>query len=173
MPEELLHMGQISHAHGIKGEIAINWDADTPFSTNMPLLIRKPGEPIQSITVTGMRRHQGRLLLSVEGIDNRNAAEDLSGAELLMPRSMLPAPAGDEIYAADLPGMAVFLEDGRKLGCIESVDFISGKMVWNIKSDTGAEILFPAEPCFIASFDLARRRTYISPPAGLLDIYLA
>lgn len=173
LSEELLHMGQITRPHGIKGELAVNWDADTPFSVTLSLLIRKPTGEIEPITVKGMRRHQGRMLFSVAGIEERNAAEALRGSELLMRRSMLPAPAGDEIYAADLPGMSVFLEDSRKLGNIERVDFISGKMIWNIKSDTGAEILFPAEPCFIISFDMAGRRATISPPPGLLDIYLA
>ncbi|MCI7568134.1 MAG: ribosome maturation factor RimM, partial [Desulfovibrio sp.] len=69
-------------------------------------------------------------------------------------------------------GCAILLEDGRRLGTLDHVEFPAGQPLWSIHTDDDREILFPAQPRFIAAFDTDAPSITIAPPEGLLDIYL-
>ncbi|MCR5562364.1 MAG: ribosome maturation factor RimM, partial [Desulfovibrio sp.] len=62
--------------------------------------------------------------------------------------------------------------DGTPVGRFDHVEHSVAHPVWAIVDEEGREILFPAEPDFILSLDVAARRIVIAPPPGLLDIYL-
>ena len=63
-------------------------------------------------------------------------------------------------------------DNENELGIIEEIIFPAGQEVWVIKNEIGQEILFPAVSHFIDHYDLSNNKVYITPPAGLLDIYL-
>lgn len=120
-----------------------------------------------------MRVHKGYPLISLSGIDDRDKAEALRGARIFMPRSELPPPGEDEAWLEDLIGADILLEDGKRIGVLDHIEYPAGQEIWAIKDEAGREILFPARPEFIASIDAAAGKVRIAPPPGLLDIYLA
>lgn len=172
MAEDLIHMGTIRRPHGVRGEVALDWHGDRPFSPDMPFILDL-GETRRPIRLIEARTHHGSILIGIDGISDRDHAEELRGGRLMLPRTSLPLPEKDEIYVADLPGFMVCTADGTEIGRLESVDYPAGKAVWSIRTADDQEILFPAEPCFIQSFDSARKIVHINPPPGLLDVYLA
>ena len=58
------------------------------------------------------------------------------------------------------------------IGAIADVDLSSGQEIWRIATPDNKEILFPAVPEFVAELDARTRTARISPPPGLLEIYL-
>jgi 16S rRNA processing protein RimM len=44
--------------------------------------------------------------------------------------------------------------------------------VWKIITEDGKEILFPAVQEFVDSVDMEQKKIVITPPDGLLDVYL-
>ncbi|MBQ7456870.1 MAG: 16S rRNA processing protein RimM [Desulfovibrio sp.] len=169
--ERYVHMGSFTKPHGIAGEIVLDWYGDSPFSPSMDVFVQQgDGEPIP-IVIDHVRTKNGRLLLHIQGIADRNAAEGLRGKKVFTKRSSLPPLDSDEAYIVDLLGAEVVLKNGSCVGTFSHILSGTGGTVWSITSPDGTEILFPAEPAFIHAFDREHTRIIIDPPEGLLELY--
>ncbi len=77
------------------------------------------------------------------------------------------------MYLNDLMGLSVVLDTtGETLGVLEHVLFHGEQEVWSIQTPAGKEILLPAVPEFVADIDLDAEVIRITPPEGLLELYL-
>lgn len=162
-------MGAVGRPHGVKGGITLAWHGDyIPAAGDVILL--KQGSVLRPYGVLACRL-QKKLVLSLEGINDRSTAEALNGAEVFMDRDALPKLDEDACYLADLIGSRVHLPDGTVIGRLDHYEFPAGQPVWSIKDAQGREILFPAMPCFIKSLNPRSKEAVIDPPPGLLDIY--
>ncbi len=66
------------------------------------------------------RRHGKGLVARLEGVDGRDQAETLAGAEILLPTAELPELSGDdEFYWYQLEGLSVVTTEGVALGRVE------------------------------------------------------
>lgn len=173
VPEGFVLLGTVARPHGIRGELAVDWYADAPPGDFPRLWLCRRGAAPRAVALLAGRIHKGRPLLLLEGVTTRDEAEALRGCGLCVPRADLPEPPEGEAYLADLLGADVLLPDGSRIGRLDHVEMPAGREVWAILTDAGREILFPARPAFIRSFDLKGRRVRIDPPPGLLDVYLA
>lgn len=166
-------MGVFGRPHGIKGEAGADWHGSSIPKAGDTIHIQTGESPPEPRRVISSRMHKGRLLLTLEGINDRTQADLLKGSRILLARDSVPEPEADEVFVQDLPGCDVYLPENSFLGTLDHVEFPAGQMIWAIKGQAGNEILFPAEPCFIVSLDMDSRKVVIDPPAGLLDIYSA
>ncbi len=173
VPEGFVLLGTVVRPHGIRGELAVDWHADAPPGDFPRLWLCRRGADPRVVTPLAVRVHKGRPRLLLEGVATRDEAEALRGSGLCVPRADLPEPPEGEAYLADLLGADIVLPDGSRIGRLDHVEMPAGREVWAILTDGGREMLFPARPEFIRSFDLNARRVCIDPPPGLLDIYLA
>ena len=86
--------------------------------------IKKPGKETTPIKLTSGRYLEGtkNYLVKLADINNRNQAEDLRSAELLVPAdNLLPLDPG-EFHVNDLIGLEVVVQsDGTELGLITNV----------------------------------------------------
>lgn len=167
-----IHMGTLARPHGIKGEICVDWYADSPSLLDGPFWLQAGDAPPRPARARSWRMHKGRPLLLLEGVTDRNDIEALRGQKILVDRDLLPPVDEDEVYVEDVLGFAVILPDGSRLGVLDHVEYPAGLEVWSIVTDDGKEVLFPAEASFIEGFDLGGECIHIAPPEGLLDIYL-
>ncbi len=69
-------------------------------------ILRLPDGTERETTLTAARETDKALLVRIAGVDDRNAAEALRGAEICVPRAALPPPEEGEFYAWDLEGAA-------------------------------------------------------------------
>lgn len=178
MSNDLVAIGKVRKAHGIKGEVAISFLAEDTSLLEGNLFLVPPssqGETLQ-LKVARLRAHHGNVILAFEGMKTRNDAETLRNYSLCIPRSELGELDEDEVFLLDLPGLAVIVKDesgGEKhIGRIVSVDIPAGQMIWTIEADGGGEILFPAVEEFVDEIDLTAGHAIISPPPGLVELYL-
>jgi len=174
---EWVLIGEVAKPHGLKGEFSVRFHADSPSLLDevghvwLSSATGGPGARARRFPVRAWREHQGRLLLWLTGIDDRDQAEAWRGGQVLLKESELPEPEEGEVYLHDLRGLTVFLENGSRLGTI--TDFmVEPSEVWTITTDKGEEVLFPAAPQFVPSIDLESGSVTIAPPPGLLDLYL-
>jgi 16S rRNA processing protein RimM len=65
------------------------------------------------------RRHGKGLIVRLEGCDEREQAAALVGRQISVDRRRLPPPATDEVYWADLEGLAVETREGEALGEVQ------------------------------------------------------
>ncbi|HEX4767088.1 MAG TPA: ribosome maturation factor RimM, partial [Lichenihabitans sp.] len=118
-------VGVFGAAQGIKGEIRIkSFTADPKAIAAYGPLMAPDGRIFRLLAVRPLK--DDMLVARVEDISTRSEAELLTGVELFIDRSRLPAPDDEEFYHADLIGLAAELTDGRVLGTIRAVENFGG-----------------------------------------------
>ena len=172
-PEALrLVVGRIGRAHGIRGQATIEVRTDDPdlrFAVGARLLT----EPAERgpLVVTDARYHNGILLLSFEGVADRNAVEALRNTILVVEADPDETPDDpDEFYDHQLIGLAVELADGTVLGEIADLLHLPGQDVLAVKRPDAPEVLIPFIKQFVPVVDVAAKRVVVDPPPGLLDL---
>ena len=170
----LVVLGRLTKPHGVKGDIRVEYYADSAELLEKPLMLRAGRFAPRPVRIRDWHLWKDQLILSIEGCNDRSAAEQLRGQELLIDASFLPEAEEDEPYLRDLIGLSVRLEDGTVVGELEDIDFPAGQEMWSIRApeaEGGHEILFPSVPEFVLDIDLSAGTATIAPPEGLLDLY--
>jgi 16S rRNA processing protein RimM len=156
-----LNVGRIGKAHGILGEATIEVrtdEAEDRFALGAVLETESHG----NLTVASARVHNGILLLSFEGIEDRNAIETLRN-ELLYVDIDAPGVDEDDYHVLQLVGCKAFLVDGDEFGEVSEVLNLPGQDVLVIKSDS-AETLIPFVRQLVPIVDIKARRMTVIPP---------
>ena len=158
-----LNVGRIGKAHGILGEATIEVrtdEAEDRFAIGAVLETESHG----NLTVASARVHNGILLLSFEGIEDRNAIETLRN-ELLYADVDIDAPGVDEddYHVLQLVGCKAFLVDGDEFGEVSEVLNLPGQDVLVIKSGS-TETLIPFVRQLVPIVDIKARRMTVIPP---------
>jgi 16S rRNA processing protein RimM len=166
-------IGEIAKPHGVKGEMRVFSHADSLslFSELPRVFLARGGRP-KAYGVRAARPHKDFVLLTLEGVEDRDAAEALRGAEVRIPVDMLPEPGEDELYQHAVLGLEVRLEDGQVLGFVEYIDTRGDSEVWTVVTGDGSEVLLPIAEEFVVSLDLDAGYVVMDPPPGLIELYL-
>ena len=109
-------------------------------------------------------RHKDTVIVRIDGVSDRNAAEALRGTRLYVARAVLPEPEEGAFYHADLIGLSVVSVGGETLGRVTSVhDFGAGDLVEYVDASGGQHIL-PFTLAMVPEVDLAGGRMVVYPP---------
>jgi 16S rRNA processing protein RimM len=122
--------------------------------------------------VTSARWHSGKLLLSFDGVTDRDQADELRGVLLVVDSGDLEHIADpDEFRDHELIGLAVIGPDGEHVGEVADVLHYGQDLlvITGAGRRSGAEIMVPFVAALVPQVDLGARRIVIDPPAGLLD----
>ncbi len=153
----LLHVGRMVKPHGLKGDVIVS------LSTN-----RDERVAAGSVLSTGDGRafvvvrssaHQGRFIVTFDGVNGIDAADALRGTELFAP----PLDDPDALWIHDLIGAVVVDTEGAELGTVVSVEA-------NPASDLlvlGSGGLIPLR--FVVS-SVPGTSVVVDVPEGLLDL---
>jgi 16S rRNA processing protein RimM len=122
-------------------------------------------------TVKSAREHSGRLLVFVDGIDDRTAADALRGTLFVVDSETLPPSEDDDaFYDHELEGLRVEFTDGTAVGTVtEVLHSAAGELLSVRAADDGREILIPFVTAIVPTVSLADGLVVITPPEGLLD----
>ncbi len=117
---DIVLLGHISAAHGIRGEVVVKSYTDNPVDIGAygPLSDVDGGH---SFELSRLRVTKKGVIARIVGITDRNAAEALRGTKLYIARDKLPPPGEDEIYHADLIGLTALRCDGTEAGEIVAI----------------------------------------------------
>ena len=130
MSDDLILVGRVAGAFGVRGEVRItSFTAEPMALVDYQTLLHEDGSP--ALTLTGGRVAKGGVVARAREIETREQAEAARGLQLFIPRSRLPEPGDeDEFYIADLIGMDVVSLEGDLLGKVRSVrDFGAGDLL--------------------------------------------
>lgn len=143
MGDDLIQVGRVAGAFGVRGEVRItSFTAEPSALLDYRDLKREDGSA--GLTLLSGRPAKGGVVARAREIETREQAEALRGLKLFIPRSSLPEPDEDEFYVTDLIGLSVETPDGAKLGTIRSVqDFGAGDLLEIAPADGGATWYLP------------------------------
>jgi 16S rRNA processing protein RimM len=166
-PPARLVVGRVLRPHGVRGELAVEVLSDAPdrFSPGAELAAGDPDDPgpLRPVTVTAARLHLGRLLLRLEGVEDRDAAGALRGAWLSIPAEDARPLADDEYWPHQLVGLAVVDRQGRERGRVADVLPGAAHDLLVVALPAGGSALVPAEAGRVLVDGLPG---LLDPPAG-------
>ena len=167
-----LPVGKIVGAHGVKGNLKVHSYAEsvTVFKPGNLILAIHAGKTEKYFAINWARPHGKSILLSFKGIEDRNTAETLIGAELFIDRTALPELEEGVYYWVDIIGLSVFTTDNQYIGRVESIMATGSNDVYVVKNktkDENAEILIPAIESVVLEIDFENKTMRVELPEGL------
>jgi len=169
-----LVVGRVVKAHGITGEVVVEIRTDDPDTRFAPgsSLRGKPsrGGPESRYLVESVREHGAKLLVRLDGVADRNAAESLRGTVFVVDSEDLPPIEDpDEFYDHQLEGLQVVTTVGETVGTVAEVLHTAAGELLSIRAEEG-EVLVPFVSAIVTSVSLADQKIEIDPPEGLLEL---
>jgi 16S rRNA processing protein RimM len=175
MPGEqppFLLLGRVLRPHGVRGEIRIEVLTDYPERIVRGTTVyigREPDDARSAVefTIQNARTHQKYLILQLDGVPDREAA-DLLREQYVMVAFEDAVPLGeDEFYLFQAIGLAVYTDTGERLGDVVDVLETGANDVYVVQGPHG-EILLPAVDEVILDVDLDTRKMTVRLMDGLL-----
>jgi len=169
-----LVVGRVVKAHGVTGEVVVEIRTDDPDTRFAPgsSLRGKPsrGGPESRYLVESVREHGAKLLVRLDGVADRNAAESLRGTVFVVDSEDLPPIEDpDEFYDHQLEGLQVVTTVGETVGTVAEVLHTAAGELLSIRAEEG-EVLVPFVSAIVTSVSLADQKIEIDPPEGLLEL---
>jgi 16S rRNA processing protein RimM len=163
---DMVLVGRITGAHGIRGEVKLrSFTADpAAIATYSPLETAKGSK----IELARIRPSKDGFIAVLKGVSDRNASEALRGTELFVPRQRLPEPDEDEVYVHDLIGMTVHLADGAVLGEVAGIENYGASDLIDVKIEGRKDtVLIPFADGYVLRADA--EKLVVDLPEGFLD----
>lgn len=179
-------VGRILGPHGVRGEVTVEPLSDRPerLAPGGELEVTGPdpdapppaeaapgaaaGAPAARLRVAASRPHRGRLLVTFEGIADRDAAARLRGRWLAIERSAVPPPPSGSWYHFQLLGCRCRDLAAGDLG--EVVDLVEdGGGLLLVVDDGRRRVPVPFVEAFLRRVDPEARVIEVELPPGLIE----
>lgn len=173
--DELLLVGRVIRAHGVKGELKVVAETDDPhrFKALEVVYLGARPEDAEPQPVESVRFHTTKrgplVLLKLDGVDGRDEAELLRQRLVFAREGDLPPLEDGELFVHDLVGLDVITESGEAIGSVREVMEGPAHAVYVVARPGRSDALVPAVEAFVADVDLDAGRLVIRPIDGLLD----
>lgn len=168
MARDRVCLAAVAGAHGVRGLVKLKSFTETPEDAlAYGPLEDEAGARRFEVSLKGSAGGKAGdlLLVKIEGVADREAAEALRGTRLYVARAALPEIAEEEtFYHADLVGMAAVDGEGRDCGRVLAVQNYGAGDLLEIQPARGASYLLPFTKAVVPEVDLAARRVVIAPP---------
>jgi 16S rRNA processing protein RimM len=117
---KLVSLGRISGVHGVKGWVKVHsYTEPRENIVGFSSWVLRVRERSETVEVEAGRRHGAIVIAKLRGVDDRDRAASLVGAEIAVERAQLPACAPGEYYWCDLEGLEVRNVRGEVLGMVD------------------------------------------------------
>lgn len=165
MDEPTVAVGRVSRAHGVQGEVAVLVlsEVEGRFAPGATLWL----EDGRKLTVESSKPHRGGLLVRFREVRDREQAEGLQRALLVVPESSSPSLPEGSWWDHQIEGCAVETDRGRPLGTVREVIHTAANDVWSVVDGGGRETLVPVLIDVLVSVDVGAKRIVVREIAGL------
>jgi 16S rRNA processing protein RimM len=167
---QMVMVGEIVRPHGLAGAVKVRATTDDVqrFSLLEEVKLQRDGRTLGEYRVERVQIGNAEVFVKFQGVDDRNQAETLRGAGLMISReARVPAPV-DQYYYFEIIGLPAYSEAGEPLGEIVDIETFPAHDVWVIRHGD-RERLVPAVKAFIKDVDVQNRRVVIAPIPGLFE----
>lgn len=169
MKKEYLECGIVRSPHGVRGILNVECWCDSPrvLAKQKRVYILGRDGSYKEIKVISASPAPDKVLMGLEGIDSREAAQGYKNTVLYLHRDDIPVPKG-AMLIADMIGLPVVdFDTGRVYGEISDVrDGVRYKL-YTVKTDSG-EVILPGVDEFIKEIT-EERGLVVQPIPGFFD----
>ena len=156
-------------AHGVRGILKVESWCDTPriLAKQKRVFLAEKDGGYRECLVLGASVSGATVLMTLEGVDSREAAIAMRGVVLYLAREDVPVPDG-AMLIADMIGLKVVdADNGRIYGEITDVADVPRGKLYTVKTARG-DVYYPSGDNFIKEID-AERGMLITPIPGFFD----
>jgi 16S rRNA processing protein RimM len=170
-------LGQVVGAHALRGQIRVRYFGDGPdnlLRLSAVWLAASRDTPqsdfdFYEVTFSGLGR-RGEARLGLQGVSDRDAAEELRGLLVLTEEDQLEPAVEGEYYWHQLIGCQVETHEGRRVGIVREVRDTGAHDLLVVTGDDDRVHLIPTSRELMTEVDLERRRIVVQAIPGLLDL---
>lgn len=162
-------LAEIARPHGVQGELRLK-----VYNTDSDLLLHRPAMRLRfadgterDVKLERARASNAALLVKIEGVTSRDAAEELRGALVLVPRDEFPPLEEGEFYACDIEGAEATLATGEVVGKVRGIQSYPTCTVLVVEREGAPVMEVPLVDGYVASVDVAQRRVVLVTVDGL------
>ncbi len=183
LPDDAVEVARVLGAWGVKGGLklkAFSSDPQALFSSRrwfvqpgerrrlLPPGARPPAPLPRLLRVVQAREQGDAIVATCQGLDDRDAAEALTGARIFVSRASFPTPGDNEFYWVDLIGLAVRNRAGQALGTVTHLIETGPHCVLCVRppTDAGAagkadDVLIPFVDAYVDRVDRDARTIHV------------
>jgi 16S rRNA processing protein RimM len=165
--EEVYKIGRLGKAHGVKGEVSLQFDDDIFDRVEAEYLVLDIDGILVPFFMEEYRfRSDTVCLVKFCDVDTQQRAQELTGCDVYFPRAL--AETTDETPSLSmLVGYEIVsVADGRAVGKIAAIDDSTANILFEL--ETGH--LIPANDDLIEVIDTEQQQIRMNIPEGLLNI---
>jgi 16S rRNA processing protein RimM len=171
IPAELVCVGVIVRARGVSGELEVKplgGNAERLETGVTVFLERKEGDVPRPFRVTGLRKLNDRLGLTLDGVTTPEAAKRLARESIMVDAAWLKDLPEGHYYHYQIVGLTVVDSGGETLGEIAEILSAGGNDVYVVRGEEN-ELLLPATDEVVVEVDLSAGRMTVNVPPGLIE----
>lgn len=173
--DDCYQLGYIVKTHGLKGEVQIYLDVDSPSDyKNLESVFVLQGQQLVPFFIDSMSNLNGaKAIVGFEDVDTFEAAQSLKGSELYLSLESLPQLSGNQFYLHEIIGFDLKnANDDQVVGKIGNVIESGPQLLFSVLSESEIEILIPYTESLLVSLDREQKLISLNVPEGLIDVYL-
>lgn len=164
---EKIKIGRIVNAVALRGEVKVyNYSGYRERYEELDRIIVDNKE----YRIEKVRYQQEMVILKLEGVNDRNAAEALKTKDVFITEEDLKELPDDTFYIRDLIGLPVInAETGETIGKMKDVLQNTAQDVYVIKREGASDVLVPAVSQFVSEVNLEEGFVKINVIEGMID----
>ena len=150
MKKEYLEGGKICTSHGVRGALKIEHMCDSAavLAKQKRVFFKLRDGSFSERRVVSASVSGKFVLMSIEGIDSREAAIAERGRLVYLHRSDIPVKKG-AMLLSDMIGLPVLhAQTGERLGTLSDISDVAGRCIYTVRTERG-DVLIPAVDEFV------------------------
>ena len=158
-------VGRVTRTHGLKGELKF-------FPADQDDLVVQNDQQIRlgetTFKIKSVRGVKSPFIVKFEGVDSIEAAQSLSGQEVLVAKEDFESLPEGEYYRFEIEGLQAFDDTGKYYGVIEEIIATGSNDVYVVRGD-GKEWLVPMIDSVVQNIDLEEGKLIFHCVEGLFE----
>jgi 16S rRNA processing protein RimM len=158
-------VGRVTRTHGLKGELKF-------FPADQDDLVVQKDQQIRldetTFKIKSVRGVKLPFIVKFEGVDSIEAAQSLSGQEVLVAKEDFESLPEGEYYRFEIEGLKAFDDTGKYYGVIEEIIATGSNDVYVVRGD-GKEWLVPMIDSVVQNIDLEEGKLIFHCVEGLFE----
>ena len=165
--EEVYRIGRLGKAHGIKGEVSLQFDDDVFDRVDAEYLVLDIDGILVPFFMEEYRfRSDTVALVKFCDVDTQQRASELTGCDVYFPRALADEDEDNVSYAMLVGFDIIDAGTGSKVGTVAAIDDTTVNLLFELEDGR----LIPASDDLISDIDMKQGEIRMNIPEGLLEL---
>ena len=172
--EDLIIIGKITGAHGVRGELKVYPLTDDPrrfLKLKECFTCGQNFEKPEAVSCASARLDRGNVLVRIEGVADRDRAELLRGRFIAVTRDNAVKLRKDSYFITDLKGLKVIDDERGEVGTVIDCFETGPQFTLEIRRDKKKNLMIPFVKAYCYEVSIENGYIKCKMPDGLYELY--